>query len=161
MKTKVLLTPMQRYINNGEVKEYFFKTEGEAVGFVDEWCKERNYKFEPGDTEAGGIGYDYRIELVEPLSIEIANYMGSIDGINHVGPAIVVPTDSRAAELVLPSLAKCRKEALTINIFEATIDMREVFIIGLPPGEEGHALCKMVVQSLHYRLGYIKPSTEQ
>lgn len=66
---KVTIIPMQRHINNGETIVREFIKYKDALNYFLEWCDERSIPYEYNDykegeeMEAGGIGYDYRIEL--------------------------------------------------------------------------------------------------
>jgi len=59
MKTAVKIT----LINSGSHRINSYPTEKEALQYFNEKCDELGYIAK--DNEAGGIGYDYRIELLE------------------------------------------------------------------------------------------------
>lgn len=60
---KVVITPMQKHIGGGTEKD--FLNYESAKNFFNEWCDEHNYPYETGSRESGGIGFDFRIEIIE------------------------------------------------------------------------------------------------
>jgi len=60
MKTQVVITQMKE----GETKKILFENEHQAMQYFREWCDEHGYDYDNESTEAGGIGHDYRIEVV-------------------------------------------------------------------------------------------------
>lgn len=63
MKNRVTISPMTKSINNGEDIVKDFITEAQARDYFEDWCNEHGYKIEDGETEAGGVGHDYRVTL--------------------------------------------------------------------------------------------------
>ena len=61
-KPFVLIEPMQRHINNGHAKTFEFRNNLEAVQYFKDWCIKHSYTENGSGFQAGGIGYDYRIE---------------------------------------------------------------------------------------------------
>jgi hypothetical protein len=50
-------------MSNGLKRIKTFKSKKDAINFFVQWCDERDYDFDE-TYNAGGIGHDYRIELV-------------------------------------------------------------------------------------------------
>lgn len=61
MKTKIIITKM----DGSDVTEKFFLNEKDCRNFFSEWCDERGYEYDADSLDAGGIGHDYRIEIIE------------------------------------------------------------------------------------------------
>jgi len=61
---KVIITPMQRHINNGKTSEMEFGTNKAAYDYFATKCDALGYSYDENTTEAGGFGHDYRIELI-------------------------------------------------------------------------------------------------
>jgi|688.fasta_scaffold350771_4 hypothetical protein len=59
MDNQVVITRM----SNGLKRIKTFKNKKDAINFFVQWCDERDYDFDE-TYHAGGIGHDYRIELV-------------------------------------------------------------------------------------------------
>jgi hypothetical protein len=51
-------------MHTGEKNILDFGTWYEAVQYFAKFCDDNNIPYEHGETEAGGIGYDYRIEIL-------------------------------------------------------------------------------------------------
>jgi len=65
MKTKIIITKMIP----GAVIEKDFITEKQARDYFYGFCDEHDMQYEQDSEEAGGIGHDYRIELVEATNV--------------------------------------------------------------------------------------------
>ena len=61
MKTKIIITK----VIPGAVTEKDFITEKQAREYFFGFCDEHDMQYDNDPEEAGGIGHDYRIELVE------------------------------------------------------------------------------------------------
>ena len=59
MKT-VVITKM----STGATTSTGFATEKDAYDYFATWCDAHGYDYEANSTEAGGIGYDYKIEII-------------------------------------------------------------------------------------------------
>lgn len=60
MKTTIEITTM----STGEVTTKIFTSNADAFTYFAQWCDERGYDYDYATCQAGGIGHDYRIELI-------------------------------------------------------------------------------------------------
>jgi hypothetical protein len=63
MKTQVIITKMSDTTET--VKD--FSTKNNARQFFNQWCDSHEYDYKNKSIEAGGIGYDFRIELKQSI----------------------------------------------------------------------------------------------
>lgn len=60
----VTIKPMQKHINNGQIKTLEFINNDSAYEYFHAWCIEHNYEVSSlYQRIAGGIGHDYEITL--------------------------------------------------------------------------------------------------
>lgn len=62
---KVVITNMH---TKKRIHVHEFLNEFDAIQYFREWCDEHEYEYKSDSKEAGGIGYDYRIEIVEAVN---------------------------------------------------------------------------------------------